>query len=174
MPTAKKEATVAEVREKLRRSQAVVLGDYRGLDVKSLTELRRELGRSAVELKVVKNTLTKRAARELGLEGLDPYLEGPTVLAFGYEDPVVAAKIVSTFARSHKEMEIKGGLLGTRVIDAEGVRALADLPSREVLLARVLGAIQGPLQGMVNVLQGPLRGFATGLDALRRQRAGEA
>ena len=161
---------MAEVKEKLSRSQAVVLGDYRGLNVKDITALRGELRKAGVEFKVVKNTLTRLAARDLGIEGLDPYLEGPTALAFGYQDPVAAAKILATFAKTHKELELKGGLLGTKAISAEGVKALADLPSREVLLGQVLGAMRAPLQGLVNVWQAPIRGLAQGLEALRQQR----
>lgn len=166
-----KEPVVKEIKEKLEASQGAVLTDYRGLDVAEVTELRNKLRDAGVEFKVVKNTLTRIAANQIGLEGLDPYLEGPTAIAFGLNDPVAPAKILSDFAKAHKDLEIKAGILEGRVIGIDGVKALADLPSREVLLAKVLGGMQAPMYGFAGVLQGTLRSLVYALNAVREKKA---
>ena len=109
----------------------------------------------------------------MGIEGLEPYLEGPTVIAFSGEDLVAPAKIFADFVKETKTFEIKGGFLEGRAIGLKDVRELADLPPREVLLARVLGGMQAPMYGFATVLQGTLRSFAYALEALRKQKAGE-
>lgn len=170
---AEKEAILQELKVKFEESKAAVLADYRGLNVTEATKLRRRLREAGCELKVAKNTLASLAAKQLGLEGLDPYLEGQIAIAFG-KDPVAPAKVLSEFIRETKKMEIKAGILEGNVIDAKGVKELADLPSREVLLAKVLGGMQAPLYGFASVLQGTLRSFVYALEAVRKQRAGEA
>ena len=175
MPTKQqKEVFVEVVYEKMQSCKSAILADYRGLTVAAVTELRNKLRESNSDLKVAKNTLIKIAVDKIGIEGLDPYLEGPTAIAFGYDDPVAPAKILSEFARTNKDLEIKGGVLEGRVITAEGVKGLASLPSREVLLAKVLGGMQAPLYGFANVLQGNIRNFVYVLEAVRKQKAGEA
>ena len=169
-----KKQMVEEIKERLQKIQGAVLTDYRGLNVAEVTELRNKLREAGIEYKVLKNTLTKRAANEIGLEGLDPYLEGPTAIAFGVNDPVAPAKIVSDFAKIHKALEIKAGILENKVIDDSGVKALADLPSREVLLAQVLAGMQSPMYGFAGSLQGILRKFVYALDAVREKKAAEA
>lgn len=172
--TAAKEAAVAEVREKLSRTKGAVLTNYRGLTVSQDTKLRRALREAGIEYRVVKNTMTRIAANEIGLQGLDTYLEGPTAIAFSYADPVAPAKIISDFIKENKlqVMEIKAGLVEGKVVDAEGVKALASLPSREVLLAKMLGSMQSPISGLVNVLQGTIRNVVYALDAVRKQKEG--
>jgi len=165
-----KEAAVQELVEKLGQAQGVVLTDYRGISVNKMSDLRRQLRQAGVELKVVKNTLAKRAADELGIAGLDQYLEGPTALAFSLTDPVAPAKQVSEFIKTSKILEIKAGLVEGKVISASGVQALADLPSREVLIAQVVGAMAAPLSGFLNVLQGPVRKLGYALEAVRKQK----
>ena len=175
MPTKQqKELFVEAVHEKMQSCKSAILADYRGLTVSAITELRNKLRESNSDMKVAKNTLIKIAVDKIGIEGLDPYLEGPTAIAFGYDDPVAPAKILSEFARTNKALEIKGGVLEGRVITAEGVKSLASLPSREVLLAKVLGGMQAPLYGFANVLQGNIRNFVYVLEAVRKQKAGEA
>src|SRR5690606_23782635 len=115
-------------------------------------------------------TLTILAAREVGLDDLEQFLAGPTAIAFGYDDPVTAAKIISEFAKKNKNLEIKGGLVEGKVLDADGVKALADLPSREVLLSMVLRGMQAIIAGMVNVLQGNIRNFVYALEAVRKKK----
>lgn len=164
-----KKVVVEEIKGKLQNAKGVVLADYRGLNVAEVTKLRTKLREAGVEYRVLKNTMTRIAAHDLGINGLDPFLEGPTAIAFG-TDPVAPAKVISDFAKTNKNLEIKAGLLEGKVIDFEGVKALADLPPREVLLTQVVTGMQAPLVGMVNVLQGPLRKAVYALDAIRKQK----
>lgn len=169
-----KVAMVQEIQERISQSQGAVLADYRGLTAGQMTELRKELRDAGVDFKVLKNTLTILAAQELDMEDLVPLLSGPTAIAFGNDDPVAPAKILSEFAKKSKVLEIKGGILEGKVLDESGVKALADLPSREVLLAMVLRGMQGPISGMVNVLQGNISNLVYALEAIRKQKEANA
>jgi large subunit ribosomal protein L10 len=171
MARPEKEAMVQEIQERLSKAQGAVLADYRGLNAEEMTQLRREARNAQVEFKVLKNTLAILAAKALDMDDLVPYLNGPTAFAFGYEDPVAPAKVLGEFAKKNKNLEIKGGILEGAVLDPAGVESLADLPSREVLLAMVMRAMQGPLSGMVNVLQGNIRNLVYALEAVRKQKA---
>ncbi|KLU67484.1 50S ribosomal protein L10 [Desulfosporosinus acididurans] len=164
-----KSQVVSEIKEKFQQSSGVVLADYRGLTVAQVTQLRAQLRQAGVEYKVLKNTLVRRAAQEVGVEGLESYLEGPTALAFS-NDPVAPAKILLDFAKANKlkSFAIKAGVLEGKVIGPDGVKNLADLPSREVLLAMVLRGMQAPLAGMANVLQGPIRKMGYALEEVRK------
>ena len=170
--TAAKQAIVAELKEKLTGAKGAVLVNYRGLTVAQDTKLRRQLREAGVEYRVVKNTMTRIAAQEAGLEGLDVYLEGPTAMAISTTDPVAPAKIITDFVKEHKlqVLEVKAGLVEGNVIDEKGVKALASLPSREVLIAKMLGSMQSPITGLVNVLQGNIRNLVYALDAVRQQK----
>lgn len=172
--TPEKEAAVAALKEKLTKARGAVVADYRGLTVAQDTVLRRKLREAGVEYRVVRNTFTRIAVRELGLEEMLPYLEGPTSLAVSFTDPVAPAKVLSEFAKENKDFTIKAGLVEGKVIDLEGVKALASLPSREVLLAKLLGSMQAPLSGLVNVLQGSIRNLVYVLDGVRRQKEAQA
>jgi large subunit ribosomal protein L10 len=164
---------MGELREKFRNARVIVLANYRGLNVGAMTKLRRRMREKGCELKVAKNTLTLKVAREAGMEGLEPFLEGPTAIAFSGDDLVAPAKILTEFVKETKIFEIKGGILEGRVIDSKGVRELADLPPREILLSRVLGGMQAPMTGFASVLQGILRKFVYALEEVRKQKAGE-
>src|SRR5690606_26015994 len=131
-----KQQAVAELKEALQNAKSVVLADNLGLTVAQVTQLRRELRQAGVELKEAKNTLIGIAARELGIEGLEPYLHGTTTLAFSYEDEAAGAKKIREFFAKEREPKfvMKAGILEGKVIDADGVKALADLPNRETLL----------------------------------------
>ncbi|WP_406677331.1 50S ribosomal protein L10 [Moorella sp. ACPs] len=165
-----KAAAVAEIKEKLGNSIVTILADYRGMNVAEMTKLRRQLREAGVEFKVVKNTLTRRAAQELGLEGLEPFLEGPTAAAFSLNDPAAPAKILSEVMRNSKTFQIKAGVLQGRIIGLDEIKALADLPSREELLAKVVGGFQAPLAGLVNVLAGNIRNLVYVLEAIRKKK----
>ena len=165
-----KKQVVAETKDRFDRAQSVVIVDYRGLNVSEITDLRAQLRAAGVEMKVVKNTLVKRVAENLGFAELNQYLEGQTAGVYSIQDPVSGPKILAEFAKTHKQLEIKAAVLESKVIDAQGVKTLADLPSREVLLAQVLAGIQGPLSGMANVLQGPLRKFVYAVEAVRKEK----
>lgn len=168
MPNIEEKAqVVAEIKEKLQSSSGVVLADYRGLTVSQVTQLRAQLRQAGVEYHVLKNTMVRRAAHEVGIEGLDPYLEGPTAVAFS-ADPVAPAKVLADFAKTVKTFAIKGGIVEGKVVDMAGIKTLADLPSREVLLAQVLRGMQAPLTGMANVLQGPIRKMGYALEEVRK------
>lgn len=167
---AQKKQVVAEIKESLSQAQSVTIIEYRGLTVSEITELRAKFRASGVKMKVLKNTLVKLAADDYGVSGLDQYLEGPTAWAFSVDDPVAAPKILAEFIKTHPKMGIKGGILEKKAIDADGVKALATLPSREVLLAQVLAGMQAPLTGMANVLQGPIRKFVYALEAVRKEK----
>lgn len=175
MPNLEEKAqVVSEIKEKFQQASGVVLADYRGMTVAQVTQLRTQLRNAGVEYKVLKNTLVSRAASEIGVEGLDQYLEGPTALAFS-ADPVAPAKILLEFAKANKlkSLTVKAGVLEGKVIGADGVKALAELPSREVLLAMVLRGMQAPLAGMANVLQGPIRKMGYALEEVRKLKAAQ-
>ncbi len=165
-----KQAIVAELKEKLTETKGAVLADYRGLTVSQDTKLRRKLREAGVEYRVVKNTMLRLAAHDIELQGLDPYLEGPSAIAMSAVDPVAPAKIIAEFAKEFKALEIKAGLVEGKVIDAAGVKALANLPPREVLIAKMLGSMQSPISGLANVLQGTIRNVVYALDAVRKQK----
>lgn len=169
----KKEQILEELKGKFEDSAVSIFADYRGLNVAEATVLRRKLRDADCELRVAKNTLTSLAAKRLGLKGVDPYLKGTVAVIFG-KDPVAPAKILSEFIRENKKMEIKAGVLEGSILDAQSVKALADLPSREVLLSKALGGMQSPLYGFASVLQGTMRNFVYALEAVRQKRAGEA
>ena len=166
-----KELSVAQVKEAMQNAKSVVLADNKGLSVAQSTKLRKELREAGVDLKVAKNTLIRIAARDLGIEGLDQYLHGTTTLAFSNAEEATAAKKIREFFAKDKapKFVVKAGILEGKVIDANGVKSLADLPSREVLLAQVLAGIQAPLTGVVGAVNGLLSSFAYALDARIKQ-----
>lgn len=167
---AEKQQMVEQIKDSFTNSQSVVVVEYRGLTVAEVTDLRAKLRAARVEMKVLKNTLVKRAADEVGLAELDSYFQGPSAWVFSKADPVSGPKVLLDFAKTHEKLVVKGGVLQNKAIQAQGVKALADLPSREVLLSQVLGALQGPMVGMVNVLQGPIRKFGYALEALKNAK----
>ncbi len=165
-----KRAVVESVKDKLSRAKGVVLTEYRGLNVEQMSDLRRKLRAEGVEYHVLKNTLVKRAAEEVGMKELEPYLVGPTALAFGYDDAIAPAKILADFARGVKTFAIKAGVVEGKVVDAAGVRSLAALPSKDVLLAKVVGGIQAPISGLVFVLNAPMQKLAMALAEIARRK----
>ena len=164
-----KEQQVAALADQLSRAKVTVLADYRGLSVSEITTLCRRLREANAEFHVAKNTLTRRAAERLGRDELVPYLVGPTGLALGYGDEAALAKAMSEFARTSRILTVKGALLGNRVLAAEDVGRLADLPPRDQLIAQVVGGFQAPIAGLVNVLSGTLRNLVGVLEARRQQ-----
>lgn len=148
-----KEQLVEIIAERLGRSKSVVLADYRGLNVAEDTELRSKLREAGVEYEVLKNTMTSRAAAKLDIAGLDEFLAGPTAVAFGYEDAVSAAKILHDFSKEHKALELKGGIVEGRIVNAEELASIAKLPSREGLLSMLLSVLQAPMRNLAYVVQ---------------------
>ena len=173
-PRPEKVAVVDEVRTRLDESDAVILTEYRGLKVKDLATLRRELRKNGGDYKVYKNTLVRLATRSLGLHELDWMLRGPTAITFVKGDPAAVTKALRDYSRSNQLLVIKGGVLGDKILDAAGTTALAELPSREVLLARFAGGLAAPLQQFASLLQALPRNLAYGLAALRDKLSEEA
>lgn len=165
-----KVAKIAELKELLASSKCTVLVDFCGLTVAQDTELRRKMREAGVHYNVVKNTLLRIAAQEAGIEGLEPVLEHNTAIAVSPEDPVAVAKVVCDFAKANDKLKIKVGILDGKVISAEEVKAVAALPPKEVLIAKVLGSMQAPISGFVNVLQGTIRNVVYALDAVRKAK----
>ena len=165
-----KVAKVAEIKELLTNSKCAILVDFCGLTVAQDTDLRRKMREAGVHYGVVKNTLLRIAAQEAGIEGLEPSLEKNTAIAVAPEDPVAVAKIICEFAKENKELKVKVGVLDGKVIDAEAIKALASLPPKEVLVAKMLGSMNAPITGFVNVLQGTIRKVVYALDAIREQK----
>lgn len=155
MPTAEKETLVADVSGRLSGAKSLYLADFSGMTVERVTALRARCRASGVHYRVIKNTLLKRAANAVGVTQLDPYLEGPTVLAYSLDSEVEPARVLVEFAREFEKPLVKAGLIGDRLYGAEEVKQLASLPPRDVLLAQVLGTIVAPLShfvGAVNAL----------------------
>ncbi len=168
-----KKELVQEIKEKIDQSQGLVLVDYRGLNVSEVTELRENYRKAGVEYKVYKNTMMRLAFEELGLEDFNQFLTGPNAVAFGLEDPVQAAKVTHEFAKSHEKLEIKAGIVDGKIIGIDEVKDLAQLPSREVLIAKTLGGLNAPIAGFVNVLQGNIRNLVYALNAVQEKKAAE-
>lgn len=176
MPNAKilseKQAIVENLAEKLKGSCAGVFVDYSGTNVATDTQMRRAMREAGVEYSVIKNTLTRMAANKVGFEELDPFLNGPTALAVSKTDPVAAAKILCDYAKKpDSKMEIKIGFVEGKLISAEEVKALAELPSKEVLVAQVLGTMIAPISGLANVLNANIRGLAVALNAIAEKKS---
>ncbi|MER5259077.1 MULTISPECIES: 50S ribosomal protein L10 [unclassified Streptomyces] len=170
MPTPDKAAAVAELTDKFRSSNAAVLTEYRGLTVAQLKQLRRSLGENS-EYAVVKNTLTKIAANEAGIDTLDDLFSGPTAVAFVTGDPVESAKGLRDFAKDNPNLIIKGGVLDGKALSADEFKKLADLESREVLLAKLAGALKGKQTQTAQLFQALPSKFVRTAEALRAKKA---
>lgn len=160
---AQKQAVVNEIKEKIEQSGSLVLVDYRGLTVEQVTDLRNKYRAAGVQYKVYKNTMMKFAFKELGLEDFNQYLEGPSAVAFSGEDLTAAARITNEFAKTNDKLVIKAGVLEGKVLDSNEVKAVASIPSREVLIAKLLGSFKAPVSNFVYML-----------DALRKKKEEEA
>jgi large subunit ribosomal protein L10 len=165
-PRPEKVAIVAEVAEKIRAARAVFVTEYRGLTVGQLADLRSKLREAETELTVYKNTLVRRAVSDVGIDGLDELLVGPTALAFIHGDVAAAAKVLRDVSKNLPLLVVKGGTLDGAALSADDVKVLADLPSRDELLARFAGALQAPMVKTAGLLQALPRNFAYGLSAL--------
>ena len=157
-----KKGVVADIKQKFEKAQTAVLVDYRGLNVAEDTELRNQLRKAGVEYAVLKNTMINLAVKDMNLDDMKPHLEGPTAVAFGYEDAVAPAKILSDFAKKNKNVTIKCGVVDGAFIDEKGVQSLANTPSREVLIAKIMGSMMSSVSK-----------FVYALEAIRKKQAGE-
>jgi large subunit ribosomal protein L10 len=175
MPSAKileeKKQLVIELAEKIRSAAGGVLVDYRGISVEQDTLMRAEMRKAEVDYFVIKNTLTRFAVKECGYEDLLPVLEKMTAIAVSKKDPTAPAKILKSYADKIESFNIKAGFVDGKTIDVAGVEMLATLPSKEVLISKVMGSLNAPISGLVNVLNGNLRGLACVLQAIHDQKA---
>jgi len=171
LPKARKEQKAEQVElltEKLRKAKVALLTDYRGLTVTQLQDLRGRLRNGDVEYRVVKNTLARRAAEAAGVPALQAELEGPVAIAFGYDDLSLPSKLINEFVRTTRlKLDVKGGLVEGRVFSPDQVKQLADLPSRETLLAQLLGTLQSPVAQLVGIMQTPVQQLLGVLDAYK-------
>jgi large subunit ribosomal protein L10 len=171
LPRARREQKVEQVdllTEKLKKAKVAVLTDYRGLKVNQIQELRGKLRSGNVEYRVVKNTLARRAAEAAGHKEFDSELKGPIAIAFGYDDLSLPPRLINEFVRTTRlKVEIVGGLVEGRVFDRDQIKQLADLPSREVLLAQLLGTLQSPVGQLVGIMQTPLQQLRGVLEAYK-------
>ncbi|KMY65583.1 50S ribosomal protein L10 [Desulfocarbo indianensis] len=166
-----KEAVVGEVAQRLARAKAVILTDFSGLKVEQMTDLRQKLKDAGLDYMVVKNTLLRLASQGTGAEPLSQKMTGPNGLGFSYDDPVELAKVLVNFAKDNPKLDIKEGVLDGKLIDSAAVSALAKLPSREVLLAQLLGVMNGVARNFVSVLAAVPRGLVTALKQIEEQKA---
>jgi len=170
MPTEAKRETVAELREALAGSRTLIVSEYRGLTVKEIAEIRRALRKQDVSYRVVKNRLLRIAAQDTIGEALSPLLTGPTAIAFGTDESATAKAVIDA-TRPYKVVTITGAVLGTRSIDADGVRTLASLPSREILLGKLAGGMQAPVATLAGLLVANIRNLGYALSQVRDQKA---
>jgi large subunit ribosomal protein L10 len=170
MPTEAKRESVAELKEILSGSKTLIVSEYRGLTVKEIAEIRRALNKQDVTYRVVKNRLMKIAAQDTIGEALSPLLTGPTAIAFGTDESATAKAVIEA-TRPYRVVTITGGVLGDRAISADGVKSLASLPPREVLLAKLAGGMQAPLGTLAGLLTANIRNLGSVLAQVRDQKA---
>jgi large subunit ribosomal protein L10 len=165
-----KAAAVAEIAESLKQAEAVFAVDYRGISVPQAAELRTRLREADATFRIVKNSLTERAADEIGADTLKALLEGPTALTFVRGDAALAAKALQTFRRETEKLEFKGGLLGSEAVDTEQILALARLPARDVLYGQLVGVVASPITGLVRGLNALIAGLAIQLSQIAEKK----
>ena len=166
----KKEEIINELAGNLSKCAVAITTDYRGTTAKEMVQLRRLLHQQGIEYKVIKNTLARFAAEKAGVKQLDQFFSGPMAIAISFDDPVKPAKILNDHIKAaNSVMKIKGGVLGSRVLTAADIISLANTPSREVLLAQLLGSMKSPIQSFHFVLSAPMRGLVTALNARVKQ-----
>lgn len=170
MDRRQKEQQVEYITEKFEKAKSVILADYRGLNVSQITALRQELGKAASTIKVIKNRLAKRAARAKSIEGLDAFFSGPTAMAVSESDPVQVAKVMVEFAKEHEALKIKAGYMDGKVIDLAAINRLASLPSREILLGKMLGSMMAPVVNLACVLSAVPRSLVNVINAIKDKK----
>ena len=161
---------VEELKDRFSKASSAILVDYKGLNVQEATELRNNFRQANVDYKVYKNTLAEIAAKEIGIEEIIPFLEGPTAIAFSDDDPVSPAKILTESIKKYKKMEFKVGVVYGKVIDVDEIKDLAELPSREELIAKMLGSMNAPITNLVGVLSGPARALVYALNTIKDEK----
>jgi large subunit ribosomal protein L10 len=166
MPTERKIATVADLKEKMSRMQLAVVADYRGLTVAEIGDMRAKLREHGADMIVAKNTLLRIAARETGNDSLEELLQGPTAITFAYDDVAKVAKTLDDYVKSSKKVTVRGSMLGQNIVPSEGLSDIAKMPSREEVLGQIVGGINAPLAGLVGVINAPVNDVAGILNAV--------
>ena len=163
---------VEEIKEVIAKAKVAIVSDYRGLSVADITNLRRRLQKEDGDYTVVKNTLAKLAIKDTKFEGLEEFLKGPSAIAFGFGDEVAPAKVILKYLKEAKKTnEVKGGVLDGKVITAKDVRAISDLPSKPELIAKIMGSLSSPAQGLTNTVNGVARALVIAMEEVRKQKA---
>ena len=170
MPNAQNVEMLDAIKTDLADVTAMWIVDYRGLTVKEVQDLRVKIREAGAIIKVYKNTLMRIGLKDADLPNLDEYLEGPSAFVFAHDDPVASAKVIKDFAAGNDKLEIKGGMMDGAAVDQAQVIAIASLPSREELIAKLLGTISNPLVGIVRVLNGPMEAFARCVSQIEEQK----
>ena len=170
MPKPEKIQEVEVMTEKIKAAKSAYITEYRGLTVAEITELRNKLREAGAEYKVIKNRLTKIALGNTGLAAFQEHFRGPVAMAFANVDPVKPAKTLVDFAKGHDKLVIKAGFMGTSALSLNQIKALANLPSREVLLGKLVGNMSSPIYGFLRVLQGPIYGLVNVLDQIKKKK----
>jgi len=165
-----KEEKINEIKQTASKAKVAIVSDYRGLTVEEITDLRRRLQAEKGDFVVTKNTLAKIAFKGTELEGIAELLTGPSAIAFGFEDQVSPAKVITKFIKEKKKTEIKGGILDGKVLSENEVKDLANLPSKEELYAKILGSLNSPASGIVYAINGVMSGLVRALDEVRKQK----
>lgn len=169
-----KQQVVNEIKEAIQNSKSVSIVEYRGLNVAEVSDLRNKYRAEGVSYKVYKNTMVSIALKELGYEGYEEYLSGPNGFVFSNDDMVAGPRVTVDFAKANEKLIVKAGIIDGQIVDADGVKALAKLPTREVLIAQVLGGLNAPISGFANVLQGSIRKVVYALNAVKEKKEQEA
>ena len=169
-----KQQVVSEIKDAIQNSKSVSIVEYRGLNVEEVSDLRNKYRAEGVSYKVYKNTMVTLALQELGYEGYEEYLSGPNGFVFSNDDMVAGPRVTADFAKTNDKLVIKAGILDGKVINADEVKALAKLPTRDVLVAQVLGTLNAPIAGLANVLQGSIRKAVYALNAVKEKKEQEA
>lgn len=169
-----KQEVVSEIKEAIQNSKSISIVEYRGLTVEQVSELRSKYRAEGVSYKVYKNTMVNIALKELGYEGYEEYLKGPNGFVFSNDDMAAGPRISVDFAKDNEKLVVKAGFIDGKVVDVEGVKAIAKLPTREVLIAQVLGGLNAPISGFANVLQGTIRNVVYALNAVKEKKEQEA
>lgn len=170
-----KNQILEELVQKFKDAKSIIFTEYRGLDVKSISELRNQMRDRKIEYKIAKKTLIRLAAKEIGVNEIpDEVVAGPVAVAFSYEDQVIVASLLSKFAKTHEQVKLVGGILDGKVIDADVVNELALIPPKEVLYAKLLGSMNSPITGFVGVSNGVVSAFVRAMNAIREKKEAEA
>ncbi|MEI7904240.1 MAG: 50S ribosomal protein L10 [Candidatus Firestonebacteria bacterium] len=164
---AKKEAEVNELAEKLTKAKSVIFTDFKKLTVEATSDVRKRFGKQKIEYKVIKNNIIRRALEKINLKELQKFIDGPTGVAISYDDPVISAKVLKEFSAGNENMKVRAGMIEGKVANQAQIKFVADLPSREVLLSKVLGGMKAPMSNLAYVLSGTLSKFVRTLDAVR-------